>query len=101
MSDHTPGPWTLGPCSHGGLLVRRGASVGRGAHPQHSLQIVPEADAHLIAAAPELLAALKELRASWAWEEFAASFSIAALLERADKAIAKAEGRSDDPPAAS
>lgn len=63
MAAHTPAPWTLQPCSHGGQLLRRGAFTdGRMTHPQPSLQIVPDADAHLIAAAPDLLEALRELR---------------------------------------
>lgn len=56
--SHTPGEWTAEPCNHGGMLVRRGDPLR---HPQHSLQIVPTADALLIAAAPDLLAALQEL----------------------------------------
>jgi hypothetical protein len=55
MSKHTPGPWHTSPCSHGGLIViREGIS-------QSHVQIVPEADARLFAAAPALADALREL----------------------------------------
>lgn len=82
MDAHTPGPWTLGPCSHGGLLLQRGMmQSGRFVHPQHSLQIVPEADAYLIAAAPDMLEALKLI----------ACGADGPMTARA--AIAKAEGR--------
>ena len=59
MSGHTPGPWTVQPCSHGGMLLRRGDQLGRGIHVQSSIQILPEADARLMSASPDLLAALK------------------------------------------
>lgn len=58
MSKHTPGPWRTLPCPHGGLIVVRGAAGG---HMQSHVQIVPEADARLFAAAPELLEACKDV----------------------------------------
>jgi hypothetical protein len=54
--SHTPGPWALQECSHGGAILIRGQY---GEHHQSHLQIVPVADARLIAAAPELLEALR------------------------------------------
>lgn len=48
---HTPGPWTLHETSSGGAIVSR--------ENVQSLQVVPVADAFLIAAAPDLLAALE------------------------------------------
>jgi hypothetical protein len=59
MTEHTPGPWTVVPCSYGGMLLQRGEKELRNRHPQGSLQIVPEADAQLMAASPDLLEALK------------------------------------------
>ena len=57
-AKHTPGPWRVSPCSNGGLILIR-ADGKHGAHPQTHLQILPEEDAKLIAAAPELLEALR------------------------------------------
>lgn len=50
---HTPGTWKTSPCSSGGLYVFRG-KLG---DPQYSVQIYPEQDAYLFAAAPDLLRA--------------------------------------------
>lgn len=55
---HTKGPWELAPCSNGGFILRRGDTHGKNKHPQSHLQIVPEGDARLIAAAPYLLDAI-------------------------------------------
>ncbi len=94
---HTPGQWTLRECSHGGMLLRRGDQSGPDRHEQSSLQILPTADAHLIAAAPELLEALKECSFRLATmiaahKDF--SDANARCLDAATAAIAKAEGRS-------
>jgi hypothetical protein len=59
MSARTPGPWTTSPCSNGGRLVHRGDPLDRHKHVQ-TIQVLPEADAYLIAAAPELHEALLE-----------------------------------------
>lgn len=84
---HTPGPWTLAPCSHGGLILRRGDAIGRDTHIQSSLQILPEADAHLIAAAPDLLQACKVAFVALAAPEWGE------VQDQIRAAIAKAEGR--------
>jgi hypothetical protein len=82
QSRHTPGPWNV---EYDGPSLPIITS--------HTLwfEIVAlvrtnETDAHLIAAAPELLAALKE----WAALTREESFD---LLERTHAAIAKAEGK--------
>jgi len=59
MSTYTPGSWSSVPCSHGGRLLLRGGPETR--HPQPSLQIVPGEDAVLMAAAPDMLAALRAI----------------------------------------
>ena len=87
---HTPGPWELNPTSSGGLLVVRA---------EQSLQVFPVADAHLIAAAPDLLAALVELVAAGQFavescDELAVMLRLGAATDAAHTAIAKAEGRS-------
>ena len=56
MSKHTPGPWRTQPCPAGGLVLLRGDG-----HTQQPLQVVPAADAELMADAPALLDALEAL----------------------------------------
>lgn len=95
MSKHTPGPWAATPCLDVGrygppwtIRVDKqtvvasliGAALHRGAE-------TAEANARLIAAAPDLLAALKELLPMWE------SGIREPWVERARAAIAKAEGR--------
>lgn len=87
MSGHTPGPWRTSPCSSGGLYVLRG-KLG---DPQYSIQIYPEQDAHLVAAAPDLLAVAEQIVER---EKAAGSMAVDddMLLEMARAAIAKAKG---------
>ena len=93
---HTPGPWEVEVGS--AMLADNGvASLGR----LRVVAVTPvlyenaQADAHLIAAAPELLAAC---RAMVSWNDFAADedSGLESLYEeairRARAAIAKAEG---------
>lgn len=94
---HTPGPWKLDPCSNGGLILRRGEAIRGDRHPQSHLQIVPVEDAYLIAAAPELLAALKEakeiihlMHGDLAWGIYDQH---SPEMKRINGAISKAEGR--------
>ena len=84
MSKHTPGPWTAEPNSAhgisfsvegGGRLITRFASA---------------ADARLIAAAPDLLAALRAMTDYMAYAE--ALGEDKAVFKNARAAIAKAEG---------
>lgn len=94
MSAHTPGPWTL---THPGRLlfvIDAGpihiadafAKVDGGTSERYVLQPEAEANARLIAAAPELLAALRDLMKSC--ENWAPTID----RSRAREAIAKAEG---------
>lgn len=80
-SRHTPGPWTLSRASGGGMIVNR---------PGQSLQVVPVADAHLIASSPDLLEALKGIE-----DHFGDLLQTEApdLRQMALAAIEKAEGR--------
>jgi hypothetical protein len=81
--SHTPGPWHTSPCSHGGLIViRDGIS-------QSHIQIVPEEDARLIAAAPALADALRDLLA---YLESPALHDAAVAIPRARAALALADG---------
>lgn len=108
MSEHTKGPWTLKPCSNGGMLLIRGdekASISE-RHIQSHLQILPSEDAYLIAAAPDLLAALKAiagLKRYGRWqkttrgsERSTDTVTVNAkrqIWDEVDAAIAKAENR--------
>jgi hypothetical protein len=89
MTTHTPGPWMLGKSCDGFLTVTDGSkticTVG-----EADLFPEIELDAHLIAAAPQLLKALRTLlfnvehgNGAAAWEE---------SKEEARFAIASAEG---------
>lgn len=57
MSKHTPGPWTFEAGGHGNC----GMIVGKTSVVCDFVDDPKEADARLIAAAPELLEALEEL----------------------------------------
>lgn len=98
---HTPGPWRAVKSRGLNAYEIRGAdgayladtwgvdvAIPGGVHPKAS-----KANARLIAAAPDLLAALKEL---WAHTRVPATREDAphvwAMLERVEAAIAKAEG---------
>ena len=100
-TTHTPGPWTVigpvgfvyadDPYGHGQMHVAQvrgwGHLTGRGggcAFSDKKAATIQDANAHLIAAAPDLLAALKEV-ASHADDE-------CGFMPLARAAIAKAEG---------
>lgn len=100
MSKHTPGPWVAEWVKsftgkdeywinfelHGSIAtVRHGAS-----DRQYGGKKALHANARLIAAAPELLEALKEVR-KWIMED--ASAWEASFAAKVDAVIAKAEGR--------
>jgi hypothetical protein len=94
---HTPGPWDRGPMNGEAIDVITptktlfvAAVVARvpALHPK------AEADARLIAAAPDLFAALCELTRAWDSTQFPVSDRMQMALDDADRAIAKAEGRS-------
>ena len=85
MSAHTPGPWSVSPASGGGLIVHRAVQ---------SLQVFPVEDAHLIAAAPELYEALSLVGALLWNPASVGGYRIDEIRNKANTAIAKAEGRS-------
>jgi hypothetical protein len=78
-NEHTKGPWGLLPCSHGGLILTRD-----GCRQSH-VQIIPEADARLMAAAPDLLAACTDLLQS-------AVCCKPSLIDAIERAVIKATG---------
>jgi hypothetical protein len=104
---HTPGPWTLdsafpdidGYKVRGGTLVfRKGPRLIAVVKNQGDSPIAEDhlSDARLIAAAPDLLSALKKMRAWIGGMSFTPPSLVAecdALIEQAQAAIAKAEGK--------
>lgn len=99
MSAHTPGPWTINE-RHGGTTVLIGASTVAIAYdPEEPTQAseTAKANARLIAAAPELLAALQLglLEAVTLKARLPEPYrsNIEAFVASARAAIAKAEGR--------
>jgi hypothetical protein len=92
MSGHTPGPWGVGepdPNGHPAILTDGGELIAIVTHECVKLEEELDANARLIAAAPELLAVLKELEESVAyWGEYDVPLGIA---DRILDAIAKAE----------
>lgn len=82
---HTPGPWNAEPMTGRGAWVK-GSSGEWAALSCGDTDATAEANARLIAAAPDLLAALKKIVFDWDGEP-------EDMIE-AQEAIAKAEGRS-------
>jgi hypothetical protein len=91
---HTPGPWFVGEFRHDGRLRVIG-DRGDALVAYLAVGALEDEDARLIAAAPELLAALHDL-AAWCKAYDFANMEHSGLLQRniaaADAAIAKAEG---------
>jgi hypothetical protein len=111
LNKHTPGPWTAAPGSEGTWTIchRRVYAVSANyllarVYPTGSSEYSPdypqaEANARLIAAAPDLLDALKSARATYAaigdtYGSMALGPLETRLLEIVDAALAKAESRS-------
>lgn len=97
MNEFTPGPWRSGDHSHEVYDPHSGETIctmGNTAFPS----IFPEANACLIAAAPELLEALKGLLEHCAmvhkyWGDNSNQKQADSAIDKARAAIAKAEGR--------
>lgn len=93
LPQHTPGPWRYDP--EFGEVVAGEASIpipptGLSVERAHIVaESVTRSNGLLIAAAPDLLAALKEITTSLAWVDT----SETSILARAVAAIAKAQGR--------
>lgn len=108
MAQHTLGPWEVqsgeDACFHQGnrFAITKSGTDGREPWQVTIAEIWPatagadEADARLIASAPELLEALHELEALFDYQGDARPYTWQErlpMLERARAAIAKAEGR--------
>lgn len=99
--EYTPGPWAItDSCitAAGGFILVATPFNGFDYQAGRLLPILERAgNAHLIAAAPDLLAALRELTGPWERGEKFSDIDadeINAMRWRAAAAIAKAEGRS-------
>ncbi len=94
MNRHTPGPWKMIKPGHGHDTKYRCVQIGKD-EMYTTLEMLP-ADARLIAAAPELLEALKRMvdvcKTSTAHFK-AWSGNEARGIEAMESAIAKAEGK--------
>lgn len=95
-SQHTPGPWQINHRQHGCLYIgsesQPVAITSRGIGKGNEDESMVEADAHLIAAAPALLAACKD---ALAWLEEVESEDFEGMKEsiiRLEETIAAAEG---------
>lgn len=95
MSKHTPGPWRLRrnaqECPDDMIVMNEeGASICDCAPGNPDISIAEaKANARLCAAAPKLLAALKDARERM----MGGSPAIRALIEKTDAALAEAEDR--------
>jgi hypothetical protein len=93
-TKHTPGPWHRGTSNYGSpFLVAReetGFVVAEACNRHHSEEA--EANARLMAAAPELLKLAEEVAKLNPLQERIGPGMMATLLEMANSAIAKATG---------
>jgi hypothetical protein len=95
MLKHTTGPWdALATTEHGAILIGHKGTLVASIRPAHGKGYTTEqiANATLIAAAPDLLAALRTLLTEWDAPHSSGSSVLAAQYEAARAAIAKAGG---------
>ena len=98
MSKHTPGPWKVSLTDDTTVIAPDNSVIAEidGDYNQPDLWPIMEANARLIAAAPELLEALKDcikrLR-KCALHNGNSEDAVNAMCEQFDTAIAKVEGR--------
>lgn len=107
--QHTPGPWRIDPGNPHLVLAGDTPIAGAGARQGFNPLVVwgeQQANARLIAAAPDLLASLNEIKAALSSGTYCVhrcdgemmslvgdGFTVSDIFERADAAIAKAGGR--------
>lgn len=83
-SEHTPGPWAI-PSRDSGVTVNAGSAIIAEVYPQGA-NTAQRANAKLIAAAPDMAEALRQISTT-----VAPKGSHAAIMKRiADRALAKA-----------
>lgn len=86
MADFTPGPWTL--IGKGGTAIWADAEIIATVNGSRAFHSIARANAQVMAAAPELLAALKTAQANCCCQ-----FGDCRSCIQAEAAIAKAEGK--------
>ncbi|MEB6589662.1 hypothetical protein MXM82_11030 [Pseudomonas asiatica] len=95
MSNHTPGPWTARPIPNTGLSGHIGYAIDFNEDQEQVVDFVyEEADARLIAVAPDLLSIVQRfvaLDAQWNPDRHASEKS--ELMEEARAAIDKARAK--------
>jgi hypothetical protein len=89
MKKHTPGPWKLKVDGYNAHSIKGPDGKSVASCTQHRLEV--GANGNLVAAAPELLEALKFIEAQGGFEDPAQMIDRIQTIARA--AIAKAEGR--------
>ena len=96
MSKHTPGPWIAREVSGAGWPGQRGFAIDYNADQEQVVDFVYiEADARLIAAAPDLLAALERLKCEVILSDVDMGYiktHFQSHLDAAEAAILKARG---------
>lgn len=98
-SKHTPGPWKWWTTHEGSHRINpeEGGLVIASCDTRNPFSYEQEANARLIAAAPDLLEALKDLLDTSVWADAEGNVTIRLsgepAVKRAIAAIAKAEGR--------
>jgi len=96
-TNHTPGPWKLGYMGRGKYSGSTGVYPDSGGPAFAVLppgrKEIQEANARLVAAAPDLLAALKAIKDAAACCSLATAIPLAIHIAHANNIIAKAEGK--------
>lgn len=91
LTRHTPGPWKVeGRMILGRAFTGSWCAIADNLHGGNPTEL--DANAHLLASAPDLLASLKEFVALYDGTRDMLGTSVLGKLERAEAAIAKAEG---------
>jgi len=98
MSEHTPGPWEWAKNAMGNVYTDLGSPLNDDVWPVLEAEdyyvCMSDANARLIAAAPELLAVVEELvESADYWSEY---FVPIGIVDRMKGAIAKARGGEND-----
>jgi hypothetical protein len=99
--QHTPGPWKVSEVEDGGEIISRGVKGpnGRGINTGCDIEMFSEADARLIAAAPELLeaarAAIVAIMIPTTVDRSEVVVRLGNAVAKADGTIAKAEGKTE------